>query len=62
MTAAAPSGVVTFLFTDIEGSTRRGGTECTRDVGAERISATSCYFRLTVTPGESGEAWSKSRY
>ena len=23
MTAAAPSGVVTFLFTDIEGSTRR---------------------------------------
>jgi hypothetical protein len=30
MTAAAPSGVVTFLFTDIEGSTpsvgvRRGG-------------------------------------
>ena len=25
MTAAAPSGVVTFLFTDIEGSTRRWG-------------------------------------
>ena len=23
MTAAAPSGVVTFLFTDVEGSTRR---------------------------------------
>jgi class 3 adenylate cyclase len=23
MTAAAPSGVVTFIFTDIEGSTRR---------------------------------------
>jgi class 3 adenylate cyclase len=23
MTAAAPSGVITFLFTDIEGSTRR---------------------------------------
>ena len=24
MTVAAPSGVVTFLFTDVEGSTRRG--------------------------------------
>ena len=27
MTAAAPSGVVTFLFTDIEGSTRRWETD-----------------------------------
>jgi class 3 adenylate cyclase len=27
MTAAAPSGVVTFLFTDIEGSTRRWGSD-----------------------------------
>ncbi|HWX99058.1 MAG TPA: hypothetical protein VNY55_04035 [Mycobacterium sp.] len=26
MTAAAPSGVVTFLFTDVEGSTRRWDT------------------------------------
>ena len=25
MTPAAPSGVVTFLFTDVEGSTRAGG-------------------------------------
>jgi hypothetical protein len=27
VTAAAPSGVVTFLFTDIEGSTRRWETD-----------------------------------
>jgi hypothetical protein len=27
MTAAAPSGVVTFLFTDVEGSTRRWEAE-----------------------------------
>ena len=34
MTAAAPSGVVTFLFTDIEGSTRRWET----DAGAMRAA------------------------
>ena len=27
MTAAAPSGVVTFLFTEVEGSTRRWETD-----------------------------------
>ena len=32
MTATAPSGVVTFLFTDVEGSTRRWET----DAGAMR--------------------------
>ena len=30
MTAAAPSGVVTFLFTDIEGSTRRWEADADR--------------------------------
>jgi class 3 adenylate cyclase len=34
MTAAAPSGVVTFLFTDIEGSTRRWEA----DAGAMRAA------------------------
>jgi class 3 adenylate cyclase len=39
MTAAAPSGVVTFLFTDIEGSTRR----CEADGEAMRVAlATRC--------------------
>ena len=33
MTAAAPSGVVTFLFTDIEGSTRRWETRRGCDAG-----------------------------
>ncbi len=33
MTAAAPSGVVTFLFTDVEGSTRRWETDADGDAG-----------------------------
>ena len=32
MTTAAPSGVVTFLFTDVEGSTRR--SEADEDVNS----------------------------
>ena len=33
MTAAAPSGVVTFLFTDVEGSTRRWEADADGDAG-----------------------------
>ena len=33
MTAAAPSGVVTFLFTDVEGSTRRWEADADCDAG-----------------------------
>ena len=35
MTGAAPSGVVTFLFTDVEGSTRRWEA----DADAMRVGA-----------------------
>ena len=38
MTAAAPSRVVTFLFTDVEGSTRRWENEATRAMrGVEQL-------------------------
>ena len=33
MTPAAPSGVVTFLFTDVEGSTRRWEADADGDAG-----------------------------
>ena len=36
MTAAAPSGVVTFLFTDVEGSTRRWETDADGMRGGSR--------------------------
>ena len=42
MTAAAPSGVVTFLFTDIEGSTRRWEADAGGDAGRRWPPMTRC--------------------
>ena len=62
MTAAAPSGVVTFLFTDIEGSTRRWEA----DAGAMRAAlsaqvsngAGSCLRAARTHTQLSGRDWS----
>ena len=42
MTAAAPSGVVTFLFTDVEGSTRRWEADADGDAGGAWPPMTRC--------------------
>jgi hypothetical protein len=51
MTAAVPSGVVTFLFTDVEGSTRRWESDAdvegflfshTGDGGSLPVNVTAC--------------------
>jgi class 3 adenylate cyclase len=49
MTVAAPSQVVTFLFTDIEGSTRRWES----DADAIRAAA----FRQVIWPQGRHEFW-----
>jgi predicted ATPase/class 3 adenylate cyclase len=46
MTAAAPSGVVTFLFTDIEGSTRRWETDA--DLMREALAAHDEVLRTAI--------------
>src|ERR1700741_440175 len=48
MTAAAPSGVVTFLFTDIEGSTRRG--EADADGMRKALAAHDEVLRSAIEP------------
>ena len=52
MTAAAPSGVVTFLFTDIEGSTRRWET----DADGMRI-ALAAHDKVLRTAIETRDGW-----
>jgi hypothetical protein len=47
MTAAAPSGVATFLFTDVEGSTRRWET----DADAMRAAMAAHHKVLQSSPG-----------
>ena len=42
MKAAAPSGVVTFLFTDVEGSTRRWEADADAHAGGTRRRTTMC--------------------
>ena len=50
MTAAAPSGVVTFLFTDVEGSTRRweNDAEGMRAALAAHDEVSVSYTHLTL--------------
>ena len=50
MTAAAPSGVVTFLFTDIEGSTRRW--EADADAMRETLAAHDKVLRSAIETHE----------
>jgi FAD/FMN-containing dehydrogenase len=49
--AAAPSGVVTFLFTDVEGSTRRWESDA--DGMRAALAAAGC------VPYKSGKLWSR---
>jgi class 3 adenylate cyclase len=46
MTGAAPSGVVTFLFTDVEGSTRRW--EANADAMRQALAAHDEVLRSTI--------------
>src|SRR6202008_4907771 len=48
MTAAAPSGVVTFLFTDVEGSTRRW--EADADLMRKALAAHDEVLRKAIEP------------
>ena len=52
MTAAAPSGVVTFLFTDVEGSTRRWEA----DADAMRV-ALAAHDEVLCAAIEAHEGW-----
>jgi hypothetical protein len=48
MTAAVPSGVVTFLFTDIEGSTRRWTRRWEADAESMRAVPTAMTAEAVV--------------
>ena len=56
MNAVAPSGVVTFLFTDIEGSTRRWETDPDAMQAALESYHAGNLSRLADTQGDPSEA------